>query len=434
MLRGGMGRGIFVCAVCAGVAVAACGGRVIQQVGNADATGGAAGYAASTSFGGLAGSACGTSFGGSPGNAGTTSFGGFGNAGAGTGFGGFGPGGAMGIGGFFSSTGGFASTPDGGFCIATTYESFTELELLFVVDQSLPLGCALPNMDGTPWLGMTGGIEDFAKAPSRPDIDVGLALFGRPMADAGAGATSSCFVNDYRTFDVAPAVVAANLGSIVNTLETHRPLTDGTLSAAYAGAMLTLEAGLPDPGKKYAVVLVTGTEPDVCSMSASSPASTAGDGLNSGIETFVISTAAPSSACVPNSPPRSIDLNEIAAQGGSGKAIVLDPSAPLRAQMVTAIDTVVEMAEPVCSYKVGATLAPESAQAIEVDYTDSSGSHVVDQVTKGACDPSTGGWYFDDPKDPTTIDLCTPSCYAVGVGNGMTIRFACGGAVGALAP
>jgi len=118
-------------------------------------------------------------------------------------------------------------------------------------------------------------------------------------------------------------------------------------------------------------------------------------------------------------------LNEIAAQGGSGKAIVLDPSAPLRAQMVTAIDTVVDLLAPVgCSYSPGPVL--HAGQAVEFDYTDSSGSHIVDQVSKGTCDPNTGGWYFDDPKNPTTIDLCPPSCKAVSAAEGgVSLRLGC---------
>jgi hypothetical protein len=435
-----MGRKIvYAVWVSACVAVAACGGTVIEKrtQGDSPAGNGSAGFGAGASF---AGSAGGTNLvGGLLG--GTISSGGFGpidetggfaGTAGGMAIGGFGPGGAPGVGGISTSTGGFPSIPDGGVCTGISFSAeYLELELLFVVDQSLPLGCTLPDGNGTPWLGMTGGIEDFAKAPSRPFLAMGLELFGRPMDDAGPGSSSSCYVNDYRAFDVDPASVPMNAGNLNASLDAHHPSTDGTLSAAYAGAMLTLEAGLPDPGKMYAVVLVTGTEPDICSVSASSPAATAADGLNSKIKTFVISTAAPSSTCVPNSPPRSIDLNEIAAQGGSGKAFVLDPSAPLDTQMVAAIDAIVDQLDPpVCTYPLGSQPLL-SGQGVEVEYTDSSGPHVVNEVSKGTCDPNTGGWYIDDPTNPTKIDLCAASCEAASAG-AVTIQLGCIGAFGSL--
>jgi len=31
-------------------------------------------------------------------------------------------------------------------------------------------------------------------------------------------------------------------------------------------------------------------------------------------------------------------------------------------------------------------------------------------VTQATCDPTTGGWYYDDPITPKTVTLCKASC------------------------
>ena len=44
----------------------------------------------------------------------------------------------------------------------------------------------------------------------------------------------------------------------------------------------------------------------------------------------------------------------------------------------------------------------------------------------GAAECGTGGWYYDDPQNPTQILLCPETCTAVqGAGAGITVTFGC---------
>ncbi len=432
-----MSSGIRIGVVCACTVVVACGGRVLQRVGDGDATGGAAGYGAATSFGGYAG---GTNPGGGL-LGGTVSSGGFGPIGetggffgtaGGTAIGGFGPGGAANAGGFAGSGGGI---PDGGECVLISSKSqFTEVDLIFVVDQSLAMGC-ITSTNPTPWLAMTGGIEDFAKNPSRPDVALGLDFFGQLVAGDAGSSQTSCFATSYEPLAVAPTLAPGNISGLFAALETHGPSTDGALSAAYAGVMTTtLELKAQNPFNEYAIVLVTGTEPDVCA--GTPPTSTAAAGSMGGVPTFVITTPTPSNTCDATAPPGSTDLAGIASLGGSGTPYVLDPLGSLRAATVAAIDAIVDhLSGPgTCSFDLGNN-APRFDETVTVSYDDASGvQHGVVEVTKGSCDPTEGGWYWDDPKSPTKIDLCDASCKAASAGGSVQIQIGCNDSVGPAPP
>ncbi len=416
-------RKLFVGATCACVAVAACGGTVIERRNQSDSpvTGGTAGGGASTTFAGSGGLSGGTSFGGSGAVGAETGFGGFAG---GTSFGGLGPGGAPAVGGF-SSAGGLPNV-DAGTCRVingSNTVALPELDLVFVVDQSLAMGCAAPNTNETPWSGMTGAIEDFAQNPTLPLVDIGLDFFGHPPAtDAGPGRTSSCFASDYQNLELSPVPVPARLDNITGEVGAHAPSTDGALSVAFAGAMnVTVELAAQNPTKKYAVVLMTGTELDVCS--GTPPVATAAAGLMGGVETFVISTAAPSNTCAPNAVSSAVDLNAVAAAGGTQKANVLEPPSALRAPALAAIQAIANQfmpPAPPCAYDLGSA-APRPNEDVLVVGGNSTGDAILNPVSKGACDPNTGGWYFDDPKSPTTVRLCDASCRALTASGALTV-------------
>lgn len=400
---------LFIGATCACAVVAACGGTVEKR--NQSDSGATGGAGAATSFGGSGGLSGGTSVGGSGAVGAET--GGFGAAAGGTSFGGFGPGGATDVGGF-PSTGG-APPADAGTCRVINGSNLVdvpELDLVFVVDQSLAMGCTAPNTNETPWSAMTGALEDFAQKPTRTSVDIGLDFFGRPPAtDAGPGRTSSCFATDYQFFDMSLAPVPAHFTDVTSWVSVHAPSTDGALSAAFAGAMsVTVELAAQNPTNKYAVVLMTGTEPDVCQ--GTPPVDTAATGLMSGVETFVITAAAPSNTCAPNAAPSAVDLNAVAAAGGTKKAQVLGPPTALGGQALAAIQAIANQfapPAPSCAYDLGSA-APRPNENVLVVGGTAAGDAILNQVSKGTCDPDTGGWYYDDPKSPTTVRLCDESC------------------------
>ncbi|MCA9620184.1 MAG: hypothetical protein KC731_14280 [Myxococcales bacterium] len=66
---------------------------------------------------------------------------------------------------------------------------------------------------------------------------------------------------------------------------------------------------------------------------------------------------------------------------------------------------------------------------VNVAFTDGDGNiHEILQVAGyGACDPVLGGWYYDDPVNPTAISMCPATCDFVSTdaGGSMDIKFGC---------
>lgn len=74
----------------------------------------------------------------------------------------------------------------------------------------------------------------------------------------------------------------------------------------------------------------------------------------------------------------------------------------------------------------GETLDPAK---VNVRFTDANGqpSRIYKVDSKSACDPATGGWFFDDPAHPSEVLLCDASCTTVAgsVGANIDVEFGC---------
>ena len=97
--------------------------------------------------------------------------------------------------------------------------------------------------------------------------------------------------------------------------------------------------------------------------------------------------------------------------GGVVNSICEDDWAPI---FDAISERVVETSQLPCAYEMpetpteGDTIAFET---IEVQYEVGGVSSEVPRVTdETACDPVAGGWFFNDPANPTQINLCPTSC------------------------
>jgi hypothetical protein len=78
-----------------------------------------------------------------------------------------------------------------------------------------------------------------------------------------------------------------------------------------------------------------------------------------------------------------------------------------------------------CTFKVppppdGKTLDPK---LVNVKFTDKNGQPIgIYRVeSEATCDPSVGGWYYDDPAAPTEIQLCATTCSTVSAATGANV-------------
>jgi hypothetical protein len=70
-----------------------------------------------------------------------------------------------------------------------------------------------------------------------------------------------------------------------------------------------------------------------------------------------------------------------------------------------------------CEYAIPPAPVGETFDVDQVNVLFTDGSMTEDDIYKvdnaAACHPTDGGWYYDDPVNPTTIHLCTASCDVV---------------------
>ena len=173
------------------------------------------------------------------------------------------------------------------------------------------------------------------------------------------------------------------------------------------------------------MVLVTDGQPNACGVVAD-VATVAGAGLTGGtIPTFVIGVISPGASCVldPN-PPNQADLDTVAQAGGTTQAFMVDVSSNAIQRFQAALQTIQGSAVFGCQYAVppptsGAPLDPAS---LKVKLTTGGTSTDLPKVANpAACTPSAGGWYFDDPTAPKSIQLCDSTCTALNAATGAQI-------------
>jgi hypothetical protein len=124
------------------------------------------------------------------------------------------------------------------------------------------------------------------------------------------------------------------------------------------------------------------------------------------VETFVVG--------LPGAGQPTIDA--IAAAGGTTQGFLIG-SGNTEADLLAALDAIRGQAVA-CSFPVPPASDPSkptNPALVSISYTDSSSGQVVKFPKVSGptdCGPS-GGWYYDNEQNPTTITLCPTSCAAV---------------------
>jgi hypothetical protein len=109
-----------------------------------------------------------------------------------------------------------------------------------------------------------------------------------------------------------------------------------------------------------------------------------------------------------------VDLNKIAAAGGTDKAFVVSNSS-VASDLIDALERV-RTAELECSFPIPSSeRAGQDVEpgAVNLKYTKGNGdADTIPRVNDAdACGNS--GWYYDDNSMPTTMTLCPGSCSTV---------------------
>lgn len=315
------------------------------------------------------------------------------------------------------SCGGAACVSGACECAGSTTEAEPiPLDMYIMLDKS---GSMLefvnpPTNTITRWGVVTNALTQFVQAPTSTGLGVGFQFF--PL-----GVTEPYTCQQYRYSNPEVAIGTLQDGvdqqetDIINALNAATPEGGTPSEHALGGAIDHAKLWkVAHPTHKVIVVFATDGEPQGCGSTISSTANVAatgntptvvstpdGDFNAPAIQTYVIGVGSALS-----------NLDQVAASGGSNTAFVLsdsgDPSA-----FIAAMETIRKSALG-CEYNIP---PPPVGQAfdptkVNVKYTPGSGdpSILIHVNDVGSCDPTTGGWYYDNNNAPSKIILCDASC------------------------
>ncbi|MFZ5892304.1 MAG: hypothetical protein ACOY0T_14695 [Myxococcota bacterium] len=239
-----------------------------------------------------------------------------------------------------------------------------------------------------------------------------------------------CSAADYANPVVPFATLPQAASTLNGALDARMPDGYTPTGPALTGALQQAqERAKANPGRKVAVILVTdglpggfipNAPPMECTPSkipeiADVLKGATGTSGMPPIQTFVVGVFGPCDLKDQNVMPEA-NLNQLAEAGGTKKAVVISTDSNVQQQLQDALKQA-RTSAIACQYELP---KPDSGSIdtgkVNVKFSSgSTGTKTILYVTeKAKCDPSNGGWYYDqDPLQggkPTRIIVCDQSC------------------------
>jgi hypothetical protein len=319
------------------------------------------------------------------------------------------------------SLSGSAAPPgaDGGACASVSYQSQTvPVDIFIMMDQSGSMTDMVTGPNGTmgqKWDFLKQAFTTFVEDPTSVGLGIGIQYFPIPNVD-----DSSCDAGTYAVTNdpsappsgigVAIAPLPGNAMPIVDSLNAHTPGGQTPTVAALSGALQYAQTWIAqNPSHKVVVVFATDGSPHGCTnntIDVAAGVAQAAVAASPSIPTYVIGVGSSLSS-----------LNTIADAGGTGAALIVNTNQDVAAQFVAAMNAIRSSTSLPCTF----TIPPSDGGAVDigkvnvVDAPDDGGAPVPLLQVSGetACDPASGGWYYDNPLAPSNIDLCPASCSVI---------------------
>ena len=137
--------------------------------------------------------------------------------------------------------------------------------------------------------------------------------------------------------------------------------------------------------------------PNGCNSTIAAAVAVAQSGFaTQGIKTFVVGLG------------NTANLDQIALAGSGGSTHYFPVTGDVATPFTAALNAIA--AEPTCGYALASNQAIDpSLVNVQVD-RGAGVSAFVGRVSDAAACGSTGGWYYDNPAQPTKLTLCPSSC------------------------
>jgi len=282
-------------------------------------------------------------------------------------------------------------------CAETSQEAtLVPVNMYIMVDKSGSMA------DMGKWDSTAAAFTAFFEDASSANLKVALRFWPEGACDDMACDVDAC---------ATPAVPldslsnAAHRQDLIDAFGATMPQGPTPMSAALEGAVQWARDRQMAVGdsEQVVIILVTDGEPNGCNEDIGFISGVAGDAFTTdGIPTFAVGIEGSLEA----------DMNAIAMAGGTDSGFFIGAS-NAEADLLAALQEIAGKSVD-CSFPVPDSTEPGKdidPRLVRVEYTPSgAGSPDLIDNTDGASDCDAGGWYYDDPVDPTTITLCPDTC------------------------
>ncbi|APR75614.1 Hypothetical protein A7982_00960 [Minicystis rosea] len=301
-----------------------------------------------------------------------------------------------------SSSSGSSTGSGGGFeaCASSSQDAARiPVNMFITVDKSGSMA------DDNKWTHAKVAFQSFFKDPGAARLRVALRLFPRGECSAPACSVAACSEPDV---DLGELSDPQQVEDLVNELASVSPSGTTPMSTALNGATkwATARAGEVGASEKVVVVLVSDGDPHGCNNDVVQIAGSAQKAYDAaGVLTFAIGLA--------GSNQQTMDQIAHAGQTEHGYFIGKDNTA---AGLLAALQDI-EIQSASCAYAMPTAVPGDVLDPTRVNVTVlPSGAATpasLDQVKGATACGSAGGWYYDDPSHPGSIQLCPGTCNEV---------------------
>ncbi len=297
-------------------------------------------------------------------------------------------------------------------CSAQAYEGESvPLDIYIMFDQS---GSMLNDVGGSTRMdAIERATTTFLRDAASASISVGVGYFGfQPIGQ------TSCHPDDFATPSVP---VTLNHEAVLRSLADREPTGETPTGAAIRGGCGYAKQWKKDnPGHSVVLLLLTDGEPKApMSCAAGGCCPTLTDAVEAtiecrsgepGIATYVVGVG-----------PFLDNLQQIAQAGGTDHAYLIGDR-DVEHEVLQALNAIRSAASIPCELKLPEPSGDSVLDygLVNVAYQDSSCalSTIYNVESAASCDSALGGWYYDDPDAPTTVELCAASCEQVSAPGG----------------
>ncbi len=293
----------------------------------------------------------------------------------------------------------------GDSCAGEVYEGeAVPLDLYLMFDQSGSMSTKVDEEGTTRMDIVRTAVRTFLQDEESSGMGAGLGYFGhQPLRE------TTCDPGDYSDADVDMGALPGLTDELIGSLEKREPTGETPTGAAIRGACRYVSTFRDEhPGRSPAILLITDGEPkaplsqDQCAPTLDDAVAAAEECYEEeGIRIYVLGVG-----------PSLTNLRVIAEAGGTEEAFLADRDNA--EQVLEAFRAVRHAAQLPCTLSVGSDAFQEGevdVSASTVAYLDfQCGYNPIEHRDSAQDCDETGGWYFDDPAEPTQIELCDVTC------------------------